>query len=34
DVEPDNMSNDLGREPMAFLADYLCLHRHRLRRDQ
>jgi len=33
-VEPDNMSNDLGRKPMAFVADCLCLHWHRLRRDQ
>lgn len=23
EVEPDNMSNDLGRKPMAFVADYL-----------
>lgn len=33
-VEPDNMSNDLRRKPVAFIADFLCLHRHRLRPDQ
>src|SRR5690606_23596906 len=31
DVEPDNMGDDLGRKPVALVADFLCLHRHRLR---
>lgn len=27
------MSDDLRRKPVAFVADLLCLHRHRLRPD-
>ena len=34
DVEPDNMSDDLRRKPVAFVADLLCLHRHRPRPGQ
>src|SRR6056297_2806943 len=34
DVEPDNMSDDLRWKPVALIADFLCLHRHRLSPDQ
>lgn len=33
-VEPDKMGNDLGRKAVALIADFLCLHRHRLLPDQ
>ena len=34
DVEPNSMSNDLGRKPVVLVVDFLCLHQKCLPPDQ